>query len=468
MKFSNLKFFVVAILMGLFFTHVSGQVPDSIDLASLTEQDIPRYGSDSIACGNNFSLYREDYRSYQRQLEMGNNESAEEYMLNAIPAWRYVFNNCPVLSQNIYRDGVRIMEYLYENADDSDKPAYADSLMMIYNQRLVMYGHLEGAGSILGRKANAHMNYKRGNEEETFELFELAYKHTEEGEYEAPILFYHLLSAVNLFRTGKAEKEVIIQTYDKVSRIFRQEINKGGEGASAFETLEPRIERLFEPFPNCEDWINLYEPQFEETPDDPELLRLISDRLDSRGCTDSDLYFNATERLHAIDPSAQSAFLMGRMAMQREKYDDAINYLDEATRLLEDSGQINQAFYLKARVHFDQNNYQSARTSALNALRYNPNDGRPYMLIGHLYANSAGRCPGDDEVEKRAIYWAAADKYAQARDTDPQVAEEAQERLQRMRQQFPSQQDLFFADINPGATYRVGCWINETTTARKR
>ncbi len=468
MKFSDLKFISIALLLGLFSTQSIGQVPDTIDLSNPVKPDIPQYGEDSIACGNNFSLYREDYRSYQRQEEMGDTEAAEDYLFNALPAWRYVFNNCPVMSQNIYRDGARIMEYLYENADDSDKPAYADSLMMVYDQRLIMYGHLEGAGSILGRKANAHMNYKRGHEEETFELFELAYKYTEEGDYEAPILFYHLLSAVNLFRTGKAEKEVIVITYDKVSRVYRREINKGGDGASAFKTLEPRIERLFEPFANCEDLVFIYGQQFEENPDDPDLLRMISDRLDNRGCTDSDLYFNATERLHAIEPSAESAFLMGRMALQREKYDDAVTYLNEATQLLEDSSRINQAYYLKARVLFEQNNYQAARTSALNAAKYKPNDGRPYMLIGHLYANSTARCPGENEVEKRAIYWAAADKYARARDIDPEVADEAQDRLQRMRMQFPSQQDLFFVDIDPGATYRVGCWINETTTARHR
>ncbi|MFO8055397.1 MAG: hypothetical protein R6U19_09595 [Bacteroidales bacterium] len=471
MKSNFLKAFASIIILGLFAFQGTAQTDSlDVDLSNPEKPDIMKWGEgeDSVSCVKNFSLYREDYKSYKRNKKSGDHESAGEYIESAVGPWRYVFNNCPMGSQNIYRDGAEIYKFLYEQADDNNKQAYGDTLMMIYDQRLEMYGWKESVGYILGRKAVAHLNFKKGYEKETFELFEQSFKYTEEGKHEAAVLFYHLYSAVNLFRTGKGEKEVIVRTYDKVSSVYLDMINNKKEGYKAFEKLYPRIERTFKPFATCKDLIAVFKPQFEERPEDVKLLKRISEMLDDHDCTESDLYFKATRRLHEVEPSAESAFLMGKMAIKRELLEEATGYLQEAADSFSDNEKKNQAYYMLASVYREQDKFRSARSSAQKALEYNKDDGRCYILIGDLYANSGSRCETDNAIESKSIYWAAADKYKKAQSVDEEVADLAREKLNRMKNYFPSQEDIFFENYNTGDTYQVECWINETTTVRHR
>ena len=83
-------------------------------------------------------------------------------------------------------------------------------------------------------------------------------------------------------------------------------------------------------------------------------------------------------------------------------------------------------------------------------------------LIGKLYAASAGRCSGEDLP--LACCWAAADKYAKAVAVDPSCANEANNERAKLR--YPAKDELFKRGLKAGDSYRVGCWIQESTTVR--
>ena len=48
-------------------------------------------------------------------------------------------DNCPTLSVNIYKYGIKIAEDRLASASDADKAAAADLVMRVYNQRLEHY-----------------------------------------------------------------------------------------------------------------------------------------------------------------------------------------------------------------------------------------------------------------------------------------------------------------------------------------
>lgn len=469
MKSSYLKLLLLIVLPGFLTISVYGQEDTSRTKAiNVSKPDLPKWGEDSAKCVKNFSLYREYYKNYKKTKDAGKLDEAKDYMQSAIQPWRWVFNNCPVASQNIYRDGAEIIKYLYNNTEDEYKPAYADTLMNVYDQRLEMYGWKEGVGYILGRKAVDHMKYKKGHIEESFKLFEKSFNYVKEDNYIAPVLYYHLYSAINMFRMGKADKDIIVRTYDKVITVYENAIDNKVKNYESFENLKPRIEQMFDPFADCEDLNEIFNKRFKENPEDLKLLKRISSMLNDKGCTESDLYFNATRKLHSLEPSAESAFLMGKMSIKREMFNDAENYLKQAATLFKDSTKINEAYYLLANVNNAQGKRSSARTNALKALDYKPDDGRCYILIGDLYANSASVCKSDNKVESKSIYWAAVDKYQKAKSVDPDVAEKAQQKINKFSQYFPTRDELFFENYNPGDKYTVGCWINETTIIRQK
>ena len=111
------------------------------------------------------------------------------------------------------------------------------------------------------------------------------------------------------------------------------------------------------------------------------------------------------------------------------------------------------------------NNYAKARQAARSALAVDPNYGKAYLLIGRVYAAGGKGC-GNDAFENKWVYWVVVDQFQKAKSVDPSVAEEANKLISTYSAYFPKAGDAFWADMKEGATVTVGCWINETTTAR--
>ena len=93
-----------------------------------------------------------------------------------------------------------------------------------------------------------------------------------------------------------------------------------------------------------------------------------------------------------------------------------------------------------------------------------PGWGRPYMLIGDMYASSARNC-GDSWNQRLAII-AAIDKYNYARSLDSEVADEARERVGKYNGSLPELADGHMRGKNAGDSVKVGCWIGETVKVK--
>ena len=86
-------------------------------------------------------------------------------------------------------------------------------------------------------------------------------------------------------------------------------------------------------------------------------------------------------------------------------------------------------------------------------------------MIGDAYAASATSC-GNGDLGRGGVYLVAVDKYAKAKSIDPSIAEVAQAKINKYSAYFPGKEDAFFKGVNNGDSYRVGCWIGESTTVR--
>ena len=128
----------------------------------------------------------------------------------------------------------------------------------------------------------------------------------------------------------------------------------------------------------------------------------------------------------------------------------------------ETNEQRADANYTLAVAYQLKGSFSEARNVAYAALKANPNMGKAYILIGKLYAASAGRCSGEDLP--LACCWAAADKYAKAVAVDPSCEKDAAKARADLR--YPAKDELFKRGLKAGDPYRVGCWIQESTTVR--
>ena len=145
----------------------------------------------------------------------------------------------------------------------------------------------------------------------------------------------------------------------------------------------------------------------------------------------------------------------------KAELDRAIVFFNQATELSVTNEQKANVYYMLAMAYKLKVQFSEARNAAYAALKANPNMGKAYILIGDLYKTSGSRCSDGVPYD---YSWAAADKYAKAVAVDPSCAAEANEARAGLR--FPSNDDLFKRGLNKGASYHVGCWIQENTTVR--
>ncbi len=270
-------------------------------------------------------------------------------------------------------------------------------------------------------------------------------------------------------KKSKIDSTAIVDVYDKAIDILDYNI-KGLEAAGdtrwaeIYKNFKGNIDATFEPFATCEDLVKLFHKKYKANPEDINLLKKITTNLDKRNCTADPLYLNASVKLHELEPSPESAYLIGRLMIKDENYNKAIPYLEQATSST-DIERAHNAYKLLAEVQRANKNYPRSRQMALKALELDPKDGAPYITIGDLYAASAKQC-GDNEFTSRVAYWAAIDKYEQAKRIDPSVAETANKRIADYRVYFPSLETIFFYDYKEGDPYTIECWFTETTTIR--
>ena len=441
-----------------------------------------KYGKDSVTCVKNLSLYREYYKQWR----------ISKYKDDAIAAsivepWSWCFNNCPTVSKNMYYHGVRIVSWEIKDAKkkgDTEKAnQLVDTLIHIYQQQINAFPNdpKNPKGTLVGKQALMLAKYRKDSTKQYYELFDSSVAMM--GNHsEASILKGYFWATEMYVKKKYAPRDLVFDNYIKVIDIIEWNLNnidtnltdpkkakKAIREYNNYKVVETYIDKRIENYATCEKLEAYYGPKQEASPDDLDMARKIVKFFEMRKCTDSDIYYKALEKVHAEAPTAESALSMGNMAMKRKEYAKAKPYLEQATEMMPDSlpNKKGAAYLLLAEDLRTLKQYAAARTAALNALKYKPNEGMAYVIIGDMYVASAKNC---QESGISIAYWAAADKYQKAINisNDEKVKSIARQRLAGIAKSFPIKQDLFMRNWTEGQTMKVGCWINETTTVRAR
>jgi len=426
----------------------------------LNAQKYGKTPEDSLECIKNISLYREYYKGWQRK----NYQSEAVY--DVIKPWRWVFLNCPMATQNTYINGVKIMNYMIKHAENAEtREKYIDTLMMVYDQRIKYFNK---EGEVLGRKGVGLYKLRPEAVKEYYSILKKSVSIKKKSSMDV-VLIYYFRSVIKYVLDGNDDKSLIVETYDEVSDYVDYNIVHSTKYCKQFETAKLDIDKNFEPFANCNILIDIYSKKFDASPFDTVLLEKITKILDKKDCEDSELFFKATKNLYSLKPTGKSAYLMGVMNYKIEEFTDAVTYLADAVKLNEETNSLADAYLLLAESLKQLKQYTKARKYALKTLKLRPNEGYAYILIGDMYAESAPECVENEnkkDLESKAPYWTAVDKYKKAVEVDVSVKELALKRIEIYSAYFPNTEILHMHVLEKGNSYTVGCWINETTTIR--
>lgn len=437
------KFFVLAFGICLFTGVVNAQTLDS------------KYGIDSAKTIEQASIYSEFVK--------------QKNYKDALPSWRYVFNNAPRFQLNTYVRGEDIMMNMYAQTKN---PAYIDTLMMVYDQWIKYFGDHSrfGEGYTLGKKGFNLYRLKNNDPAAVKEAYGYLYKSYElEGAKTHPLTVKVTFAvADDLLKKGELSKDDYVNLYLEFSD-YAEKGKLNGKNTDAYVDIKNTIDALFfnAGVADCETLATFLEPKFEKDPENLEVLKEVSNLLRRSECTDLPLFAKVAENLYKQEPTAVAAYNLAIMFLKRQEYDKTESYLKEAIEK-SDNNTDKADYYLRlAQISLSKKQLIEAKKNAVEAIKLNPNLGAAYIIIGNAYA-AYSRNYGEDDFDHASVFWAAVDKFVKAKQVDPSVTEEANKLINAYSPHFPSKDEAFFRSVTSGTPVKIGDWISETTTARFR
>ena len=418
------------------------------------------HGEDSVKCRMNLSL-------------MTTSAKAENYK-EALTPWNAVYDNCPASSRNIYILGPRIFKSLYASETDAaKKKQYLDKTMEIYDTRLKYYSD-DKKGTVLAYKAYDYMELMgdKADSKVVYQWLGEALKEMKSEMEPKDAYSYYMVASLTQFLTDPSKKNQYISDYFTVAGYVDEAISKANAAndkanADYLGLVKEGIVKAFvsSGAGDCKTLTDYYADKVEPNKADKAFLNEVINALGSVGCSESDLYFTASEYLYKLEPSAGAAIGLANKSLRDKDYDTAIKYYHEGAQLETDKNKASDYMMQLAGIFSNQRNFAKSRQAAYDALEFNPNNGEAYILIAQLYAASAQNI--FPETEKRGlVFCAAVDKLQKARSVDPSVSGKANGLINTYSGYFMDTETAFMMGIKAGESVFVPGWIGESTTVR--
>ncbi|MEM7574667.1 MAG: hypothetical protein AAF433_17310 [Bacteroidota bacterium] len=401
---------------------------------------------------------------------------SQEYEL-ALERWRYVYENAPAADgqrNTVFTDGIFLYNHLIQENPDK-KEAYADTILMLYQQADECF---PDNSYIIGLQGfDSYYTYPgSATDEEVYALFKRSIELDEE---EFPYFVINPMSAL-VYKMASEEKISVEEAKWVTGRLTARldkglaECEENGDCATwgLISGYTPGAIELFESvkgFYDCDYFVEKYYPEFEAEPDNLEVVTRVLGRMTWAECAeDMEEYataYAAYVELTRVDPPSGPCSA-GYNALRNNEYEEGIGLLEECAAATEDGVKKAQVLMAISNTYYRLRNFRQSRNYARQAAQANPNWGRPYLMIGRLYASSGPLCGPGTGFDSQVVVWVALDQWNRAKRVDPSMAGEANALINRYRQYMPFREDIFQRGIEMGSTFTVGCWINESTIVR--
>lgn len=375
---------------------------------------------------------------------------------------------CPKASQNIYTNGIKLYKNKINRAETAEeKDIYIDSLLLLYDIRLENFGNHStyGKAYILDRKARELMTYRPDDREGIRKLFNEAIAASEEknGTPDLDLTVIYFSALCDDYKNDLVSADTVIAEYDRFTPAFE---SAGEDGAALKEQFDSSFGSSGAA--SCENLEALFSKRLADAPDDEAVLSQAVSLMSRANC-DSDFFFQTAEKYYSIKPSSETALFLAQGFQNRQEYDKALKYLEEALSVETDPAEKEKLYIRIGMIGISTKDYAKAIDAANQIKNLNPENGYAYFILGQCYAASAN-C---SEFQCMACYWAAYDAMSQAVSllgTEPDIQKAAQTLMSNYRQGFPTKEECFFAELTEGSRYTIshGYANGVNTTVRYR
>ena len=436
--------------------------------------------------------------SYAQQDEecMNNLSIFDSYAKNknydaAYEPWLIVRKKCPAYSRAIYVRGEKILEHKIKTSTGVDKVAYEVDLLKLYEEYNKNYGSKFKTGKMYSKKGNLSYKYREElklTDEELYDIFHKGYTQDLENFTDPRALYTYFSLEVNKYKKGPKttnDTQKLFDKYDEIKEIMELQENKNSktlnsilqkvEAGTALTKKEKSQKKfsegtlkvlgifmestdgLVEQFATCEILVPLYKEKFEENKNDSEWLQRAMNKMGQKDCTDDPLFEQLVAQKNTVQPDANTAYYLGLLNEKKGKTAEADKYYRQAEQLETDPLKKWKFVFGRAEKAKKQGSYGKARQLYRQALKLNPSKGTPHLRIAAMYAASANNC-GTNALEKRAVYWLAAQEAQKAGNIDGRLKKAASQTVANYKAKAPDKSMLFSAGLNSGDSIKLSCW----------
>ncbi len=425
------------------------------------------------------SLYRDVVRGKQVDDLV---KLSDENFKHGFDNWQKAYNIAPAADgqrPSHYSDGRKFYQALLKKeTDEAKKKEYYDIIFRLYDEQIECY---KNEAIMLGRKA-FDMFYApvHGYRMSTYDTFKKALA---AGKKNTEYLVFDPLSkvAVYFYQKEKITKEEARDLYLELEAIADHNIANNKTYGKYYEQgksiMKSEFRKIEDEIFDCDYFKDKLLPEFAEKKDDLETVKYIFNKLRQQGCDEAD---PALQELKTTYETLAAEINAGLEAERRKnspcydatqlqkegKYEEALARYQECVASGEQEGEaLAQIYYSMAFIQTWQvRQYGNARQNIKKAASAKPGWGKPYILLGDIYAKMSTGCKED--WDKRLAILAALAKYNYAKSIDGEVSADANKRIGQYSSALPDREEGFMRKVSPGDKVQCGCGIGETVTIR--
>ena len=406
----------------------------------------------------------------------------------AYEPWKMVYETCPDINRANYLYGERILKYKVEKSTGEEHDAFVVQLLELYDKAAKYYPKYYSVADTAIDKVLLKRSEKKITGEEIYTQLGEAFAADRKNFSNPQALYLYFSSLVDLQADGKKEVQEVFDVYDEVVAKVEEEnaaltaqitkllpleedgtisakdarrLKAYSTNSTSFGKIAASIDSKLGALADCENLIPLYEKSYEERKTDVKWVKSAVGRMFGKECTDDPMFKKLFEAQLALEPSADAYLYGGTLKQKAGDTNGAIADFNKSVELETDNLKKSNILYKIATI-VRKNSKVQARNYLNKAIAANPANGRAYILLAALYADSANEC-GETQFDKRAVYWLAAKTAARAGRVDPSLKSAASKAVASYEAKAPSKTDIFNSG-RAGETINFSCWMGGSVT----
>ncbi|MFZ4105936.1 hypothetical protein [Flavobacterium sp.] len=371
----------------------------------------------------------------------------------ALETWEDVKILCPSYSEKIYLLGNKVLQYQIENANSKDKEDKVNALLQLYDQFDKYYPNNKNGN--FEKRALALIINKVGKPDNLFSYLNKAFEKEKETFANSQAVYVYFEMYFDLYKQNKSiiPLEELIDKYCAVSYLISENSRKFTFKKEEFNRVSLGIELLMKDILTKENMIPYAQKKLEINSSDTSWLEPTAKVL-SLLCKNSPVFGSVASKLDNVRPTSTSSYYLATYNLNTGNQNKAIEFYKKSAELATDSIEKATIYYSIATI-LSNSDKATAEKMVLNALVNNPINGRYFIFLANLYANSVNDC-GANENERSAIYKLASTTALKAIAVEPRLKPTADAMSAEYLKKVTLNSD---SKVN---SVKIGCWIQQT------